>query len=100
GQFQVEEDGTFHGTIELTNGVNRVSFKCFDRSLNPSGATNPMIVQVDLNAPYVVSSLPGPGQEGVPVSEMISLTVSEGLVESSVDGRLVFDGSGTTVPAT
>ncbi len=99
GQFQVEEDGTFQGTIELTNGVNRVSFKCYDRSLNPSGSTNPMLVQVDLNAPYVVSSLPGPDQEGVPVSEMISLTVSEGLVESSVNGRLVFDGSGTSVPA-
>jgi hypothetical protein len=97
-QFQVDEDGRFSGTIDLVSGVNRVSFKCFDASLNPSGSTEPVLVHADLNAPYVTSSIPGPGQVGVPVTEVVSLTVSEGLVESSINARLEFASTGVSVP--
>ena len=100
GQFDVMEDGTFSGMLELDNGINRVSFKCFDTSLNPSGSTEAMLVQVDLNPPHVTSTIPPPDQEEVPITDMISLMVSESLVESSVSGRLELAGTGTSVPAT
>jgi hypothetical protein len=100
GRFDVDEDGRFRGTIELVNGINRVSFKCFDPSLNPSGATEAQLVQVDLNSPYVTSSIPVPDQVEVPITETISLSISEALVDGSVNGRLEFADSGITVPAT
>jgi hypothetical protein len=100
GRFDVDADGRFTGTIELENGVNRVSFKCFDASLNPSGSTEAMLVQVDLNSPYVTSSIPVPDQVEVPITDSISLTVSEALVDGSVNGRLEFLETGVAVPAT
>jgi len=100
GRYEVDEDGSFAGTLELDNGINRVSFKCFDTSLNPSGATEAMLVQVDLNSPHVTSTLPPPDQKEVPVTDTVSLTVSESLVDSSVSGRLEFADTGVAVPAT
>lgn len=98
--FKVGDDGKFSGTIELIGGINRVSFKCFDPSLNPSGATEPMLVQVDLNRPYVTSSQPAQGQAEVKVFETASLMVSEALYEPSVVGRLEFADTGVEVPST
>jgi len=98
--FTVEADGTFSGTIELTGGINRVTVKCYDASLNPSGSTEPMLVQVDLNRPYVTSSQPMPGQEEVKVLETVSLMVSEALWEPSVTGRMEFARTGVKVPST
>ncbi len=99
-QMIAGENGAFSGTLELGNGINRVTFKCFDPSLNPSGSTAPMLVQVDLNAPYVTSTLPVPDQRGVPVIEVVSLSISEGLMEASVDGWLEYAQTGVNVPAT
>jgi hypothetical protein len=100
GRFDVEADGSFTGTVELENGINRVSFKCFDRSLNPSGSTNPKLVQVDLNSPYVTSTVPVLEQVEVLVTDIVSFTVSESLVDSKVSGRLEIMKTGATVPAT
>ncbi|UCC93480.1 MAG: Ig-like domain-containing protein [Thermoplasmata archaeon] len=100
GRFDVDADGRFSGTIELGNGINRVSFKCFDGSLNPSGSTEPVIVQVDLNPPRVTSTLPVHEQVEVLVTEQVSISVSEALVDGSVTGRLEIVGTGEMVPAT
>ncbi len=98
--YQVGEDGSFTGTLELESGINRVSFKCFDVSLNPSGSTEPVLVQVDINSPHVTSTSPSPDQREVPVTELVTITVSEALVEGSVTGQLVDADTGERVPST
>ncbi|MCK5253349.1 MAG: Ig-like domain-containing protein, partial [Thermoplasmata archaeon] len=98
-QYEVGLDGTFKGKLELDNGINRVSFKCFDLSSNPSVSTEPILVQVDLNPPYVTSSIPAPDQLEVPVTGLVSLTASEGLVDATVIGRLEFADTGIMVPS-
>lgn len=97
GQFEVLPDGTFTGTITMGNGVNRVTFKCYDLSLNPSGATEAQVVHVDLNAPRVTSSEPSDGQFKVPVDQTLVLYVSEALLDGSVDVRLVYASTGVKV---
>jgi hypothetical protein len=97
-QYEVGLDGTFKGKLELDNGINRVSFKCFDQSSNPSVATEPVLVQVDMNPPYITSSIPAPDQLEVPVTGLVSLTASEGLADGTVIGRLEFADTGINVP--
>lgn len=98
-QYEVGSDGTFKGKLELDNGINRVSFKCLDPSSNPSVPTEPMLVQVDMNPPYVTSSIPAPDQLEVPVTGLVSLMTSEGLVDGTVIGRLEIADTGVKVPA-
>jgi hypothetical protein len=93
----VEPDGTFTGTLTLAHGINRIRFKTLDPALNPSGLTPEVIVQVDLNAPTVISSQPYPDQLAVKVSENVMVVVSEALILESASAKLVFAETGVEV---
>ena len=95
----VGADGTFEGTLTLSDGINRVRYRTIDPALNPSGQTPEVIVQVDLNPPRVTSSQPYPGQTGVLVTETVLVVVSEALIADSVDARLVYGETGVEVPS-
>jgi hypothetical protein len=99
GRFTVLPEGTFSGTITMDNGINRVAYKCFDPSNNPSGATEPVLVQVDLNSPYVTSSIPAPDGVDALVEEPVMVIVSEALVDGSITARLMIAGTAQSVPS-
>ncbi len=96
-RFDVLPDGTFGGAMEFDDGINRVSFKCIDAALNPSGHTEPVLVHVDLNPPRVKYSEPGPGQRGIPVEVVVSFVISEALLTETVTATLTYADTGERV---
>jgi hypothetical protein len=98
-RYDVSPEGTFHGTITLDNGVNRVSYKSIDAAQNPSGHTEAVIVQVDLNAPRVTYSEPSVGQPNVPTEIEVAFVISESLVSNTVSGTLRYVDTGEIVPS-
>ena len=98
--LEVSPEGTFSGTIALSSGMNRLTAKCLVPSQNPSGETEPVIVQADFSAPRVVFTTPEEGELGVPVAVQVTLGFSEALLERSVAARLVAVGTSSRVLTT
>jgi hypothetical protein len=89
----VGPDGRFSATLTLPQGVNRLRFKARDSSNNPSGLTPEVIVQVDITPPRVASTQPLDGQKRVGISETILVVLTEAILDSTVEAKLVFNGT-------
>ncbi len=92
--FAVDADGNWSGTIDLVPKENRVRVKARDVAGNPSGLTPESLVFVDVTAPTVTYQAPVPGQAAVPVDQVVELTFTEVLVQSSVSVRLEYEPGG------
>jgi methionine-rich copper-binding protein CopC len=90
----VDADGNWSGTIDLVPKENRIRVRARDVSGNPSGLTPEALVYVDVTAPSITYQAPVAGQAAVPVDQVIELTFSETLVQSSVVARLEYEPGG------